>query len=181
MCLLGIWPPFGPQYSKPWTPNIQNLPMPMDNDIGWSSPCNFCILRRTKQELCHFDYLARTLHESPTKSWMGTLTGKTAFPVSSLPALFSIGGLPLKERICSSTSKSFPLRVYSLFEGLCLPEKQTGSHKSCSPLKNCWVNTIVSMYLNLTGSPLKTEKFTVCFASINGLDAMQTAIYRRYT
>ena len=30
MCLLGIWPPLAPpQYSKPWPPNILNLPTPM--------------------------------------------------------------------------------------------------------------------------------------------------------
>ena len=29
MCLLGIWPPLDPQYSKPWPPNFLNLPTPM--------------------------------------------------------------------------------------------------------------------------------------------------------
>ena len=41
------------------------------------------------------------------------------------------GCLLSKERICSSWSKFFPLRVNPSLEGQC---KQTGSHKSCCPL-----------------------------------------------
>ena len=49
---------------------------------------------------------------------------------SALP--FSInGGQLFKERICSSRSKFFPLRVDPILEELCCPWKQSGSHKSC--------------------------------------------------
>ena len=34
MCLLEISPPLAPQYSKPWPPNILNLPTPMNNQIA---------------------------------------------------------------------------------------------------------------------------------------------------
>ena len=44
------------------------------------------------------------------------------------------GGYLLKERICSFRSRFFPLRENSLLEGFCHPGKQTGNHKSCSPL-----------------------------------------------
>ena len=53
---------------------------------------------------------------------------------SILPAFLS--GSTLKERICSCRSKFFPLRVDPILEGLPLPGKQTGSHKSCNPFKN---------------------------------------------
>ena len=51
-------------------------------------------------------------------------------PISSLASLLNVG-LLLKERICSSRSKFFPLRVDPSLKGFCCLEKQTGSHKSC--------------------------------------------------
>ena len=51
--------------------------------------------------------------------------------VASLPG----GAQLLKQRICSSRSKFFPLRVESILELPHSPGKQTGSHKSCFPLK----------------------------------------------
>ena len=46
------------------------------------------------------------------------------------------GGQPFKEIICSLGSKLFLLRVDLDLKKLCHPGKQTGSHKSCLPLKN---------------------------------------------
>ena len=48
-------------------------------------------------------------------------------------SLINIGQL-LKEIICSSRSKFFPLRVDPFLGGLCPPGKRTGNHGSCSLL-----------------------------------------------
>ena len=44
------------------------------------------------------------------------------------------GDLLLNERICSLRSKFFPSKADFIFESLRCQGKQTGSHKSCSPL-----------------------------------------------
>ena len=51
-------------------------------------------------------------------------------------AFISNGGHLLKQIICSSGSKFFPLRVTPILEGLHLPRKHIGTHKNCSPLKS---------------------------------------------
>ena len=62
------------------------------------------------------------------KCW-GTLSREVT--LSFMYFFPSQGCLLSKERICSSWSKFFPLRVNPSLEGQC---KQTGSHKSCCPL-----------------------------------------------
>ena len=44
-------------------------------------------------------------------------------------------GQLIKERICSSRSKFLSFRVDPILEGVNCPGKQTGSHRSCFPLK----------------------------------------------
>ena len=60
---------------------------------------------------------------------MGTLLGEET--VIYIFASLLKRDLLSKERICSSWSKFFPLRVSLSLEGLCQLGKQTGSHKSC--------------------------------------------------
>ena len=45
-------------------------------------------------------------------------------------------GQLIKERICSSGSKFFPLRVDPTLERFSCPGRVIGSHKNCLPLKN---------------------------------------------
>ena len=40
-----------------------------------------------------------------------------------------------KKSFCCPMSKFFPLKVDPIFERLCPPSKQTGSHENCLPLK----------------------------------------------
>ena len=60
----------------------------------------------------------------------------TVFEEATLP--FSLlgpnSGQLLKDTICSSSSKCFPLKEDLILEELRHPEKKTGIHESCSPL-----------------------------------------------
>ena len=54
-----------------------------------------------------------------------------------------------KKIICSSGNKLFLIRVNPILEGLCSPEKPTGSDKSCSPfVKMVKKHACVSVQLN---------------------------------
>ena len=48
MCLLGLWPPMAPQYSKPWPPNILNLPTPMKTAQAGLDVCSPTVLSAWK-------------------------------------------------------------------------------------------------------------------------------------
>ena len=60
---------------------------------------------------------------------MGTVSGGSNSVIFIFPFLLNRGQL-LKERICSSRSKFFPLRVDLILEGHI---KQTETYESCSP------------------------------------------------
>ena len=61
---------------------------------------------------------------------------------STTSSYFSLlhGAQLLKERICSSGSKFFPLREDPFLEGFRRPEKQTGGHECCCPLEKITEN-----------------------------------------
>ena len=65
---------------------------------------------------------------------IGTHSGEVTLVIYIFASLLK-RGLLSKERICSSWTKFFPLRVNSSLEGLRQLGKQTGSHENCSPLK----------------------------------------------
>ena len=79
-------------------------------------------------------------------------------------AFFFNRGQLLKERICSSRSKFFPLRVDLLLKGFRCLWKQSGSHKSCSPLGKLVVkHQGVPIHLNVSSSFLQSVKVWLNF------------------
>ena len=66
--------------------------------------------------------------------WIDTLSGEKLLPFSFLPP-FTKKSLLLKERICSSRSKFFPLKIDSFLERFHFHAMQTGSHKLSSIVK----------------------------------------------